>query len=325
MTEIRYTGETPEKEIFQIFNETMSELFESDDKIVYLDADLMGSLKTQNLWKKYPDNVFNCGIQEANMAGVAAGLYLNGFKPYIHSFSPFASRRIFDQLFLSVGYAKKSVRVIGSDAGIMATNNGGTHMCFEDVAMMRTVPNSCVVDITDGVMFDKILRLTKDRDGLTYIRTARRGLPDIYLQDERFELGQGKVLKEGTDITLIGAGIMVGTCLKAAQELENQNISAKVVDVITIKPLDEELIKNCAKTTKGIAVVENSSVIGGLGSAVCDVLASQPSVPIIKIGIQDQYGCVGNEQFLREKYGLTVENIVRQAKNILKEDNLCVQ
>ena len=209
MTKTRYTGQAPEKEIIQTFNETMSELFEEDTNVVYLDADLMGSLKTHELWEKYPKNVFNCGIQEANMAGVAAGLYLNGFKPYIHSFSPFASRRIFDQLFLSVGYAKKSVRVIGSDAGIMATNNGGTHMCFEDVAMMRTVPNACVLEATDSVMFRAFLKQTKDREGLTYIRTARRGLKDIYMPDEKFEEGKGKILKERHDITIIASGIMV--------------------------------------------------------------------------------------------------------------------
>ena len=158
---LRYTGCTPEKEMFQVFNDTMSNLFDTDEKVVYIDADLMGSLKTQDLWKKYPKNVINTGIQEANMVGVAAGLYLNGFKPYIHSFSPFVTRRVFDQVFLSVGYAKKSVRIIGSDAGIMATNNGGTHMCFEDIAMMRTIPDACVVDVTDAVMFEQFLNITK--------------------------------------------------------------------------------------------------------------------------------------------------------------------
>ncbi|CDE88536.1 TPA: transketolase [Candidatus Gastranaerophilales bacterium HUM_20] len=317
MTKTRYTGQAPEKEIIQTFNETMSELFEEDTNVVYLDADLMGSLKTHELWEKYPKNVFNCGIQEANMAGVAAGLYLNGFKPYIHSFSPFASRRIFDQLFLSVGYAKKSVRVIGSDAGIMATNNGGTHMCFEDVAMMRTVPNACVLEATDSVMFRAFLKQTKDREGLTYIRTARRGLKDIYMPDEKFEEGKGKILKEGHDITIIASGIMVATAIEASKILEQQGISAKVVDIITIKPIDEELVKKCAKTTKAIMVAENANVIGGLGSAVCDVLAEKPLVPIFKIGIQDQYGCVGNEQFLREKYEMSAENIVKYAINIL--------
>ena len=316
--QLRYTGNPAEKEPLQIFNETMRELINEDNKVVYIDADLMGSLKTAQLWKDYPNNVFNTGIQEANMIGVAAGLYLDGFKPYVHSFSPFASRRVFDQAFLSIGYGKKSIRIIGSDAGIMATNNGGTHMSFEDVAMMRTIPEACVADVSDPIVFGKLLRLTKDREGVTYIRTARRNLKDIYLPDEKFELGKGKVLKDGTDITLIATGIMVATCLEAAKELEKEGISARVVDVFTIKPLDEELVLKCANETKAIVVCENASIHGGLGSAVAEYLSEVKPTKIKRIGICDEFGCVGNEQFLREKYGLTVENVVQQAKKLLK-------
>lgn len=315
----RYTGEKPEKEILQVFNETMRSLFQEDEKVIYLDADLMGSLKTQDLWKEYPKNVFNTGIQEANMIGVAGGLYLNGFKPYVHTFAPFASRRVFDQIFLSVAYGQKSVRVIGSDAGIMATHNGGTHMCFEDVAMMRTVPEACIVDVSDAVMFEAFLRLTKDRMGLTYIRTARRDVADIYMPNEKFQEGKGKILKEGSDITLITSGIMVATCLAASDLLEKEGIKAQVVDIITIKPLDEELVINCAKRTGNIITVENANVIGGLGSAVAELLSSKNPVPVIRMGIHDQFGCVGNEAFLREKYGLRVEDIVKQVKLILKK------
>ena len=316
--QLRYTGNPAEKEPLQIFNETMRELINEDNKVVYIDADLMGSLKTAQLWKDYPNNVFNTGIQEANMIGVAAGLYLDGFKPYVHSFSPFASRRVFDQAFLSIGYGKKSIRIIGSDAGIMATNNGGTHMSFEDVAMMRTIPDACVADVSDPIVFGKLLRLTKDREGVTYIRTARRNLKDIYMPDEAFELGKGKVLKDGTDITLIATGIMVATCLDAAKVLEKEGISARVVDVFTIKPLDEDLVLKCAKETKAIVVCENASIHGGLGSAVAEYLSEAKPTKIKRIGICDEFGCVGNEQFLREKYGLTVENVVMQAKNFLK-------
>lgn len=323
--QIRYTGQQAEKEPLELFNEVMRELFKEDSKVVYLDADLMGSLKTVQLWKDCPKNVFNTGIQEANMIGVAAGLYLNGFKPYVHSFSPFVSRRVFDQVFLSIGYAKKSIRIIGSDVGIMATNNGGTHMSFEDVAMMRTIPDACIVDVTDAVMFGEFLKLTKDRIGVTYIRTARRGLKDVYFPGEKFEIGKGKVLKEGKDVTLVASGIMIATCLDAASVLEQQGISVQVVDIITIKPIDEELIIKCAQKTGAVVVCENANVIGGLGSAVCDVLVDSYPVFVQKVGIQDQYGCVGNEQFLREKYGLTVENIVNKAKTtILKNKKVRV-
>ena len=285
-----------------------------DSKVLYLDADLMGSMKTQDLWKKYPGNVLNCGIQEANMVGVACGLFLNGFKPYIHSFSPFASRRVFDQLFLSVGYGHKSVRVIASDAGIMATHNGGTHMCFEDIAMMRTVPDACVVDISDPTMLNQFLRMTKDRPGLTYIRMPRRDLPDIYLPDTRFEEGKGKILREGSDLTLIGNGIMVATCLDAADILAKEGISARVVDIVTIKPLDTDLVLECAEKTGKIVTAENGNVVGGLGSAISEYLSSVRPTPVFKIGVNDEFGCVGGEKFLREKYHMTALDIVAIAK-----------
>lgn len=315
--DMRFTGAVPEKEMFQVIGETFEQLFEEDQRVVYLDADLMGSLKTQELWKKYPHNVFNCGIQEANMVGVACGMYLNGFKPYIHTFTPFASRRVFDQLFISVAYAKKSIRVIGSDAGIMATHNGGTHMCFEDIAMMRTVPNACIVDVSDPSMMRAFMRLSKDYPGLTYLRTARRGAPDIYMDDTPFEIGKAKVLRTGDDVTLIGCGIMVATCLKAADLLEKDGIHARVIDVVTIKPLDTETILRAARDTELIVTAENANVIGGLGGAVSEFLSENCPTHVIKVGINDCFGCVGSEAFLREKYGLTEQHIVDKVKKQL--------
>ncbi|MDM8110970.1 transketolase C-terminal domain-containing protein [Phascolarctobacterium faecium] len=315
---LRYTGTMPEKEVFEIIGETFEELFNADPKVVYIDADLMGSIKTQNLWEKYPNNVFNTGIQEANMIGLACGLFLNGFKPYVHTFTPFATRRVFDQLAVSVAYAHKGVRVIGSDAGIMATHNGGTHMCFEDIAMVRALPEACIIDVSDPTMCKAFMKLTKDRIGLTYIRTPRRNLKDIYEPDTKFEIGKGKILREGTDITLVASGIMVATCLEAAKLLEKDSISAKVVDIVTIKPLDEELVLHCAKTTKGIITAENANIIGGLGSAVSEYLSSVYPTRVIRIGVEDKFGAVGEEEFLRNKYGLTVDNVVAQAKNILE-------
>lgn len=315
---IRYTGQKAEKEVFQVFNETMRHLIEQDARVVYLDADLMGSLKTQELWRRYPGNVLNTGIQEANMVGVACGLYLNGFKPYVHSFSPFASRRVFDQVFLSVGYGRKSVRVIGSDAGIMATHNGGTHMCFEDVAMMRTVPGACVVDVSDPVMCGAFLKMTKERPGLTYIRMPRRDLPDIYPPETDFAEGRGILLREGSDITLVGCGIMVATCLQAAELLAAEGIESRVIDIVTVKPLDEELLLDSAEKTGAVVTAENASVMGGLGSAVAECLSSAHPVPVLKVGIQDSYGRVGTEPFLRETYGLTPESVALRSREALE-------
>lgn len=310
--ELCYTGETPEKEVFQVFNETMKELIEQDSKVVYLDADLMGAVKSQQLWKDYPSNVFNMGIQEANMVGVACGMYLNGFKPYVHTFSPFASRRVFDQIFLSVGYAGKSVRVIGSEPGIMATHNGGTHMSFEDVAMMQTVPGALIVDISDPMMCGEFLKMSKDRPGLTYIRMPRRSLPDIYPKGTTFQEGEGKVLREGNDVTLIGSGIMVATCLDAASILEKKGISARVIDIVSIKPLDEKLILESAEKTKMILVAENASVYGSLGSTITAFLSEKRPSKVVCIGINDKYGRVGSEEYLREYYDLTAESIVKK-------------
>lgn len=315
---LRYSGRAPEAEISDSFAIWMEELFNLDEKVVYLDADLMGSLKTQNLWHKRPDRVFNCGIQEANMVGTAAGLFLAGYKPYVHSFTPFITRRVYDQMFLSVGYAHKSVHFIGSDAGIMASANGGTHMCFEDIALTRVIPGACVVDVTDAAMFHGLLKGTKDRQGVTYFRTPRRGAPDIYENGTEFEVGKGFVLTEGKDVTIVASGIMVATALEAHKILAEKGISARVVDPVTIKPLDKELILRCAAETGVIVTAENHNVIGGLGSAVAELLAEKKPVPVLRVGVQDRFGQTGTVDYLREAYGLLPQNIVQKVQEALE-------
>lgn len=314
---LRYTGRPPEVEIAPLFSATMEELFQEDDRVIYLDADLMGSMKTQELWRRRPDRVFNCGIQEANMVGVAAGLFLAGYKPYIHSFTPFITRRAFDQVFLSIGYGQKSVHLIGSDVGIMATDNGGTHMCFEDIALIRTIPSACIIDVTDAVMFASLLRSTKDRSGVTYFRTPRRNAPDVYEKGTDFEVGKGKVLTEGKDLTLIASGIMVGTALQAQQLLKDEGIHVRVVDPITVKPLDEELILRCAKETGAIVTAENHNIMGGLGGSVTELVSEHAPVPVLRVGIRDRFGQTGPEDFLREQYKLCAEDIVQKVRQAL--------
>lgn len=317
-----YNGQSPMKEISQVFSETMEELFKVDPRVVYIDADLMGSLKTKSLWERYPERVFNTGIQEANMVGVACGMFLTGYRPFIHTFSPFASRRVFDQLVVSVAYAQKSVRVIGSDAGICATFNGGTHMCFEDVTMMRAVPGACIVDVSDARMFRKLLIETVDYPGLTYFRTARRDVSDIYTEDERFEIGKGKILREGNDVTIIASGVQVTEALKAANLLESGGISTRVIDIITIKPIDKELIIESAKKTGLLVTVENASVLGGLGDAVSAIVTDEYPVPVIKNGIQDMFGQVGGMEYLREQYKMRSIDIVAQVKSAFNKFKL---
>ena len=315
---LRYTGQAPESDINMLASEWFKELFDQDETVVYLDADLMGGLKTNALWREYPDRVFNCGIQESNMVGVAAGLYLAGFKPYIHSFSPFAVRRTYDQLFISVAYGHKSVHVIGSDAGIMATDNGGTHMCFEDIALIRAIPGACIVDVSDAVMFHALLLDTKDRDGITYFRTPRRNLPDIYEKDTSFHAGKGKILTDGTDVTLIASGIMVATALEAQKALAAENISVRVVDPVTIKPLDEELVIRCAKQTGVVVTAENHNIIGGLGGCIAELLSERYSVPVLRLGVEDRFGQTGPADYLRECYGLTPEALISKVKEAIK-------
>lgn len=315
---LKYDGQPPKKEINEQFSDWLKELLEMDPKIVYLDADLMGCLKVKELWRQEPKRIFNCGIQEANMVGTAAGLFLAGYNPYIHSFTPFITRRVYDQVFVSVAYGDKSVHLIGTDAGILASANGGTHMCFEDVALIRVIPGACIVDVTDAAMFHQMLIRTKDWPGVTYFRTPRRGAPDIYYEDTDFKIGKGILLTEGNDVTIIASGIMVATALEAQKKLEAEGISAQIVDPITIKPLDEELILHSAAKTRAVVTAENHNVIGGVGSAVADLLSEKLPTPMEKVGIQDRFGQTGTVDYLRKQYGLTVENLIEQVHNVLK-------
>lgn len=315
---LRYTGNAPEAEINALTSGWMEELLQMDDKVVYLDADLMRGLRTNNIWEKYPNRVFNCGIQEANMVGVAAGLYLAGYKPYIHSFTPFVTRRVYDQLAVSVAYAHKSVHVIGTDAGILASDNGGTHMSFEDVALIRAIPEATIVDVTDAAMFHAMLKETKDTKGVVYFRTGRRNMPDVYEEGTEFHAGEGKVLKQGTDVTIVASGIMVATALEAEEILSSENISVRVVDPVTIKPLDKNLIVQCAKETGAIVTAENANILGGLGSAVAEVVCESCPVPVVRLGIEDRFGQTGPVDYLRKAYGLTPENLVDKVHKVLK-------
>ena len=317
---IIYDG-SMDKEVYKnIFSKTIEEVANSDSKVVYLDADLMNSFGTLGFWKRNKKQAINCGVAEANMVGVAAGLAAAGKKPYVHSFGPFASRRCYDQSFLSVAYAGNSVRIFGSDPGVTAAFNGGTHMPFEDMALMRAVPHSTVIEITDGTMLEKIIYDIKDREGLTYVRSTRKSYPAVYSSDHEFQIGKGEVLREGNEVTIIACGLMVGEALKASIELEKQGVSARVVDMFTVKPIDRELVVACAKETGAIITAENHNVIGGLGDAVSDVLMSEEClVPMKKVGVQDEFGSVGPQDYLQEYYGLTAIKIVEAVNEVLKK------
>ena len=252
--------------------ETLMQLAETREDIVYLDADSFGSSGMKKFAKAYPDRAFDVGIAEANMIGVAAGMSATGKTPFVHSFGPFATRRCFDQLFLSVAYGRNTVNVIGSDPGITALYNGGTHMPFEDVGIMRNIPTAIIVEPTDTTMLRSVVRDLSEKRGLHYIRLKRKTAIKVYEEGTTFTIGKGITIREGSDVTLIAAGIMVSEALAAAEQLAVEGISARVIDMFTLKPIDAELIKLAAAETGAIVTCENHSVINGLGSAVAEVL-----------------------------------------------------
>jgi transketolase len=305
------------KEMRAVYCETLMELAAENKDIVVLDADLMSSMGVAKFAKEYPDRTFNVGIQEANMIGVAAGLSATGKVPFAHSFGPFATRRCFDQLFLSVGYAKNNVRVIGSDPGVTAAFNGGTHMPFEDMGIVRNIPTATILEPVDSAMLKDLMKQTSKLEGLFYIRLLRKNAIKVYEEGSTFEIGKGVTLREGNDVTLIATGIMVDDALKAAESLQKVGISARVVNIFTLKPIDSELITKCAKETGALVTVENHNIINGLGSAVSEVVVENLPVPVERVGVKDRFGQVGPVDYLKETYGLTADDICNSVQKVL--------
>lgn len=318
MIDLAYTGKADEKTIKDSFADVLRELFAEDPDVIYLDADLMNSMGTYKLSREYPDRCIDCGIQEANMVGVAAGASAVGKKPYVHTFGPFAGRRCYDQVFISVGYAKNNVRIIGSDAGVTAAYNGGTHMPFEDIALYRAIPGAMIIDVTDQVQFHAAIRETKDREGVTYIRCPRKNCTKVYGPHTEFTFGKANVLKEGNDCAVIACGIMVAEALKAAELLEAEGIHIAVIDPVTVKPLDTETVLAYAKSCGAIVTAENATVIGGLGSAVCECVAEACPTVVKRVGVQDLYGEVGDVNYLKERFGLTAAVIAEKVKEAIR-------
>lgn len=316
MFKLGYNGELETYSFKNAFAQTMEQMLAEDKDVVYLDADLMNSFGTVHLPEKFPDQAIDCGIQEANMIGVAAGMSVEGKKPYCHTFGVFASRRCFDQVFMSVGYAGASVRILGSDPGICAMYNGGTHMPFEDVTLYRSIPDAAVFDPCDTAQFQAVLRGTMNRKGVTYIRCQRKNAVKVYDVFE-YECGRANVLREGCDVAIFAAGIMVAEALKAGVMLAEKGINACVVDLVSIKPLDEDTVIRCAAKCGAVVTAENSNICGGLYGAVAECLARHYPVPAEQVGIQDQFGEVGTYEYLKGRYGLTAERIVEKAETAI--------
>lgn len=303
-----------EQEMRTVYCETLMELAGNDQRVVVLDADLMSSMGMIPFGKAFPERTFNVGIQEANMIGVAAGLSATGKIPFAHSFAPFASRRCFDQIFLSCGYAKLNVRIVGSDPGVTAAFNGGTHMPLEDLGILRTVPNITLLEPTDSIMLKDLLKQTAGLYGVFYIRLLRKSAMKIYEEGSTFEIGKAVEVKAGSDVTIIATGIMVEEALKAADSLAVEGINARVLNMFTLKPIDKEAIIRAAQETGAIVTAENHNIINGLGSAVAEVITENVLVPLERVGVNDHFGEVGPQNFLQEKFGLTAANIVDKVK-----------
>lgn len=308
---------TEDKEMRAVFAEVMDELAAKDERVIYFDADLMNSIGMTGFSKKYPDRTFNCGIQEANMIGTAAGTSAVGMIPFVHTFGCFATRRVHDQVFVSAAYAKLNLRIIGSDPGITAAYNGGTHMPLEDMGLMRGIPEVTVIEPVDTVMLADIMRQTKDLYGVFYIRLSRKKSERLYEEGSKFEIGKAVTLREGSDVTLIATGIMAAEAIRAAELLDKEGISARVLNIFTLKPIDEAAIIKAAEETGAVVTAENHNTVNGLGSAVSEVLAEHCPVPMERVGVKDRFGEVGSMDYLKNLFRLTPEEIAGSAKRAI--------
>ena len=297
------------------YGNALAELGKVHEEIVVLDADLAAATKTSIFMKEFPERHINCGIAEANMIGVAAGLAAAGKVPFASSFAMFVSGRAYEQVRNSVGYPRLNVKIGASHAGISVGEDGATHQCNEDIALMRMIPEMVVINPSDDVEARAAVKAAYEHDGPVYMRFGRLAVPVINNNpDYKFELGKGVVLREGKDVTIIATGLPVANCLEAAEMLAADGIDAKLINIHTIKPLDEELVVAAAKETGKVVTVEEHSVIGGLGSAVCDVLSEQAPTKVLKIGINDVFGESGPALELIKKYGLDAEGIYQKVK-----------
>lgn len=301
------------------YGNALAELGAEHKDVVVLDADLAAATKTGIFKKAFPERFIDCGIAESNMMGVAAGLATTGLVPFASSFAMFAAGRAFEQVRNSIGYPHLNVKIGATHAGISVGEDGATHQCNEDIALMRTIPGMVVISPADDVEAKAAVKAAYEHQGPVYLRFGRLAVPVINDRpDYKFELGKGVVLREGKDITIITTGLPVSNCLEAAEKLAADGIDAKVINIHTIKPLDEELVVAAAKETGKVVTVEEHSVIGGLGSAVCDVLAEKAPTKVLKVGINDTFGESGPAAELIKKYGLDTDSIYEKVKEFSK-------
>ena len=303
-------------EMRAVYAECLAELMKNDRHTVVLDADLAKASGTRGLYEKFPEQMFDCGVAEQDMASIAAGLSSYGFKPWIESFTPFATRRICDQIAISILYARQNVKIVGTDPGIAAELNGGTHMSVEDIGVVRSIPNLVIFEPVDDIQLRAAMPVLNAYHGAVYVRLFRKELPRVFDENYRFDLFKADLLREGKDVTVFVSGLPTVDTLEAAEKLEAEGVSAEVVNVHTIKPVDRETVLNSARKTGAAVTVENHSVIGGLHSAILETLAEE-KVPVTAVGIPDRFGEVGKLPYLKETMGLTAEAVIQAAKKAI--------
>ena len=295
----------------QSYGEALLELGKENKNIVVLDADLSTATKTDLFAKEFPDRFFDMGIAEANMVGTAAGLATCGKVPYASTFAMFAAGRAYDQIRNSICYPKLNVKICATHAGITVGEDGATHQMLEDISMMRTIPNMTVISTSDDAQTKWAVKEISKMQGPVYLRLARLGTGEIYDKEQKFEIGKAVQIGEGTDATIIGTGDVVFEAIKAKEELEKQGINVRVIDMHTIKPIDKEMVVKCAKETKKLVSIEDHNVVGGLGSAISEVLTQECPAKLIRLGVNDTFGKSGKAKELMEYFGITAENIIR--------------
>ncbi len=309
---------TDEREMRQTLAGALVERAKTDDRIVVIEADLMSCHATKVFKQEFPERFVNVGIAEQNMIGIAAGMSTMGKIPFAYSFGPFATRRCYDQIFISVAYARQNVKIVGTDPGVLAEYNGGTHMPFEDMALMRAIPHMVCFEPVDATMLEKAVDQIVDYQGAVYIRLQRKKAEKVFDDTLNFELGKAIKIKDGKDVTLIASGIMVARAIEAAELLKEDGISARVVNIHTWKPIDKDAIIKCAKETGAIVTCENHNVCNGLGSAVTEVVCQNSPVSMRLVGVKDEFGQVGKNAYLSEQYHITTQDIVEAAREVVK-------
>ena len=309
---------TDEREMRQTLAGALVERAKTDDRIVVIEADLMSCHATKVFKQEFPERFVNVGIAEQNMIGIAAGMSTMGKIPFAYSFGPFATRRCYDQIFISVAYARQNVKIVGTDPGVLAEYNGGTHMPFEDMALMRAIPHMVCFEPVDATMLEKAVDQIVDYQGAVYIRLQRKKAEKVFDDTLNFELGKAIKIKDGKDVTLIASGIMVARAIEAAELLKEDGISARVVNIHTWKPIDKDAAIQCAKETGAIVTCENHNVCNGLGSAVAEVVCQNSPVPMRLVGVKDEFGQVGKNAYLSEQYHITAQDIVEAAREVVK-------